>query len=151
MHGLEKFHHYYFSKEVNIIIDHKQLVAMVSKDVATLSISHLQCILLYIYQYSMCMLYKPGPDLYIVIWLSHDNHTENRDQEIASMSIRIHTFSTAIDILVCTSIEDIRTLVSEDAELQMLQAHIIRGWLQNKAYLEPSLGRYWPIRHHVWQ
>ena len=42
LHGLEKFHHYCFGKEVLMITDHKPLVSMFKKDVATLS----QCILL---------------------------------------------------------------------------------------------------------
>ena len=40
LHGLEKFHHYCFGREVLIITDHKLLVSMFIKDVATL----LQCI-----------------------------------------------------------------------------------------------------------
>ena len=40
LHGLEKFHHYCFAREVHIITDHKPLVAIFKKDVATL----LQCI-----------------------------------------------------------------------------------------------------------
>ena len=59
----------------------------------------------------------------------------------------IHTIRTVVDVPVCTSIEDIRAAASEDAEKQMLQAHIIKGWPQNKDVRVPSLGRYWPIRH----
>ena len=36
LHGLEKFHHYCFGREVSIITDHKALVAIFKKDVATL-------------------------------------------------------------------------------------------------------------------
>ena len=45
--------------------------------------------------------------------------------------------STAVDIQVCTLIEDIRATMSKDAELQMLQAHIIKGWSQTKNEKEP--------------
>ena len=37
LHGLEKFHHYCFGREVLVITDHKLLVSMFKKDVATLS------------------------------------------------------------------------------------------------------------------
>ena len=37
LHGLEKFHHYCFAREVSIITDHKPLVPIFKKDVATLS------------------------------------------------------------------------------------------------------------------
>ena len=36
LHGLETFHHYCFVKEECIIIDNKPLIAIISKDVATL-------------------------------------------------------------------------------------------------------------------
>ena len=35
-HGLEKFHHYYFTHEVSITTDHKLLVAIFKKDVLIL-------------------------------------------------------------------------------------------------------------------
>ena len=41
LHGLEKFHHYCFGREVLVITDHKPLVALFKKDVATLS-QHIQ-------------------------------------------------------------------------------------------------------------
>ena len=72
-----------------MITDHKQLVAMVSKDITTVS-QWLQCIMLHIPKYSMYILYKPGPYLYIVEWLSHNKQTENKDQEIAGININIH-------------------------------------------------------------
>ena len=96
--------------------------------------------------YSVCILYKSGPDLYIVDWLTHHNHTKNKDHEITGMSVSINTLSMAIDVPVCTSIEDIGSALSIDTELQMLQAHIIRVWLQNKDELETTLSGYWPIR-----
>ena len=40
LHGLKKCHHYCFAREVHIITNHKPLVAIFKKDVATLS----QCI-----------------------------------------------------------------------------------------------------------
>ena len=45
-----------------------------------------------------------------------------------------------VDVSVCTLIEDIRTAMDGDAELQMLHAHIIKGWPQTKDEIWPSLG-----------
>ena len=50
LHGLVKLHHYCFGQEVLVITDHRLLVAMFKKDVATLS-QCIQCILLKIHQY----------------------------------------------------------------------------------------------------
>ena len=60
LQGLEKFHHYCFSTEVLIITDHKLLVSIFKKDVATL-LQCIQCILLKIHQYRVQIIYKPGP------------------------------------------------------------------------------------------
>ena len=98
LHGLEKSCHHCFAKEVYTVTDHKPSKVMVNIDVATLS-QWLQCIMLHIHQYSMCIQYKPGPDLYIVDWLSFHSHTENWDQEIVGMGIRIETISTAGNIV----------------------------------------------------
>ena len=37
LHGLKKFHDYYFAMDGNIITDHKLLIAIFKKDLATLS------------------------------------------------------------------------------------------------------------------
>ena len=68
------------------------LVAIISKDVA----------MLHIYQYRVCIIYKPGPDLYIADWLSQYNYTKNRDQEITDMNINVYATSTLVNIPVCT-------------------------------------------------
>ena len=105
--------------------------------------------MLHIHQFNMCILYKPGPELYIVDRLSHHNHTENKNQEIAGMIITIHTLSAAVDVLVCTSIENIRNAMSTDTELQLLQTYISKVWLQNRDNLWPTFGPYWLIRYDL--
>ena len=63
LHGLQKFHHYCFGREVLVITDHKQ-ASIFKKDVATLS-QQIQCILLKVHQYRVQIMYKPGPDIFI--------------------------------------------------------------------------------------
>ena len=75
LHRLEKFHHYCFSREVLIITDHKLLISMFQKDIATLS-QCIQHILLKIHQYRVQIINKPGPEIFIVDWLSRHNHIE---------------------------------------------------------------------------
>ena len=69
LYGLETFCHYCFTREVSIITDHRPLVAIFKKDIATLP-QGLQQILLRIHQYRVKIIYKPGPDLFIMDWLS---------------------------------------------------------------------------------
>ena len=122
-HGLKKCHHYCFAKEVYVITDDNPLVAMVNKGMGILS-QQLQCIMLHIHQYSMYMLYKPGPELDITDWLFHHNHRGNRDQEISGVNITIHTINMVVDIPILTSTEDMKAAMIKGKELQMLKWYI---------------------------
>ena len=88
--------------------------------VATLS-QQLQCIMLCIFQYSGHILYTPSPELCIADWLSCNNHTENREQEISGMNVTMHAISIAIDIPVCTSIEEIQAATNQEMDIQRLK------------------------------
>ena len=56
-------------------------------------------------------------------WLSHDNHTENKDQEIVGMSINVRAINTSVNIPVCMSIGNIQAVkhAHEDTHLQELK------------------------------
>ena len=89
LYGLEKLHHFLFAREVGIITDHKLLITISKKDVATLS-QRLQQILLRIYQYRVRIFYKPRSDLFMADWLSQQNCKENKDEEIKGMQISVN-------------------------------------------------------------
>ena len=91
--------------------------------------------------------YKHGAELYITDWLSHHNHTENKDQKNSDMNISLHMVNMTVDIPICTSIEDIKAVTDKDVELQMLKAHIIKGWSHTKEGLQPGVEKYWLITH----
>ena len=84
----------------------------------------------------MCILYKPGPQLYITDLLCHNNHAENRDQEILAVNGTVQTLRMAKDIPVCTSIEDLQTVIGQDMFLQRLKMYIIRAWPNSKDEVE---------------
>ena len=71
-----------------MIADHKSLVAIFKKDIASLS-QRLQRIFLCIHQDSIGVLYKPGLHLFILDWLSGHNHKTKRDKEMLAMNITI--------------------------------------------------------------
>ena len=62
--------------------------------------------MLHIHLYGVHIIYKPGPDMYIVDWLFQSKHTENRDQEVTGMNINAYVISPSVNIPICTSIED---------------------------------------------
>ena len=80
--------------------------------------------MLCIHWYSVYILYKPGPELYVADWLSQNNHADSKDQEITGMNGNVHVISTAVDIPIYTSIEDIQAATEQDAYLQRLKSYI---------------------------
>ena len=114
-----------------IISDHKLLGAMSNRDVAIL-LQWLQCIMLWIHQCRMCIIYRPGPDLYIMDWISCNNYAENRDQEIAGMRANVNAILTSVNIQVCISIQDIQTATHEDAHIQEVKGYWIQGLPHSK-------------------
>ena len=84
---------------VCIITDHRPLVAILCKDVATL-FQQLQHIVPHIHLYRVHIIFKPGPELYISEWLSRNNHTEGKHQKLMGISINVNAISTAVDMPV---------------------------------------------------
>ena len=118
IHGLEKFHHYCFTREAHVITDHKPLVSMFKKDVAMLS-QCIQQILLKI-QYRVQILYKPRPEIFLAGWMSLHNHKEDKDEPIQDMDIRLDAIQSATDILEFMSILQIRQTTAQDEHLQCI-------------------------------
>ena len=103
LHSLKKFHHYCFARDVNVITDHKPLVAILKKDIVTLS-QRIQQILLRIHQYRLRILYKSGPEIFIADWLSQHNHKKNKDEAIKRMDVWVGALQTLMDVPECTLI-----------------------------------------------
>ena len=148
LHGLGKFHHYCFGREVLVITDHKPLVSMFKKDVATLS-QCIQCILLKIHQYRVQIIYKPGPEIFIADWLSRHNHMEGKDKPIKGMDIQVDAIQAVMEMPECISVVEIQQASSIDNHLQQLKGIIITGWLDIRDELHADLQPYWSYRDEL--
>ena len=120
LHGLEKNHHYCFARDISIITNYKSLVAIFKKDIATLS-QQIQCILLWIHQYWVRIIYKPRIELFTVHWLSMHNHIENKDEEMCGTYVKVDAIQMTTDI----------------------QEWIIAGWQEIKDQVQHDIWSYW--------
>ena len=145
LHGLEKFHHYCFPRDVCVITHHKPLVAIFKKDIATLS-QRIQCILLRTHQYRVRILYKPGPEIFIADWLSQHNHKENKDKAIHRMDVEVNAVQTLTDVPECMSIQQIWQATAQGEHLQQIKCFILAGWPESKDQLHQDIRPYWSLR-----
>ena len=124
-----------------VITDHKPLVLMFKKDIATL-LQHIQHILLKIHQYRVQIIYKPGPEIFIADLLSWHNHVEGKDKPIKDVGIRIDAIQSRTDILECMSISQIQQASTQDEHLQCLKSFIVTGWPRTQDELHADLKPY---------
>ena len=61
----------------------------------------------------------------------------------------MHAISTALDIQVITSIEDIQASTGQGSHLQRLKPEIMKGWLHSKVEVQHRIQKYWPLRHEL--
>ena len=148
LHGLEKFHHYCFGREVLIITDNKLLVYMFKKDVATLS-QCIELIPLKIHQYGVQIIYKPGPEIFIADWLLRHNHKEGKDKPIKGMDVQVDTIQTTMHMPECVSMAEIQEASSLNNHLQQLKGIIITGWPDSRDELHMDLQPYWSCRDEL--
>ena len=140
LHGLQKFYHYCFTREVSVIID--PLLTIFKKDVALLLLHRLQCTLLRNHHYRIWMLYKHGKDLLIADWLPEHNHKEDKDEEISGMRLNIDAAYTSRYTQACVHMRNPRDNAERYA-LTALKQYIISGWPTSRHEIPPEVLPYW--------
>ena len=73
------------------------------------------------HQYRVKTIYEPGPDLYIVDWLSRQNHKETKDPEIPDMQVSIYAIQSTTNIPQCMTMHELQQAIFQDEHLQHLK------------------------------
>ena len=107
---------------------------------------HIQCILLKNHQYSVQILYKPGPEIFIADQMLWHNHQEGKDETICNMDIRVDAIQSTTDIPECKSTSQVQQAMVQDEHLQCLKNIIIAGCLSTKDQLHIDIRPYWSYR-----
>jgi len=85
-YGLEKFHHYTYGRVVNVVTDHKPLVAICSKPLSKAP-RRLQNLLLRAKHYSYTIEYKPGKDIPIADTLSRSPISTDKEMCVNNVTL----------------------------------------------------------------
>ena len=147
LHGLEKFHHYAYARETQVITDHRPLLAIFKKDVATAS-PRLQRIMMRIHQYHVNLHYRPGSTMHIADCMSRVGLKKD-DKEIDGLKITIDDVSTQADIDVVT-MEEIRHHTSKDETLMEIMKFTQLGWPNtSKTIDDADIRKYYNFREEI--
>eukprot|EP00057_Strongylocentrotus_purpuratus_P010216 XP_011664690.1 PREDICTED: uncharacterized protein K02A2.6-like [Strongylocentrotus purpuratus] len=144
--GLERNHQYVYGRKVILWTDHKPLVTITRKPLASTP-KRLQRLLLRMQQYNVEIFYKPGREMYLADTLSRA-YLPNSEQSPTEKEVEsIHMLE---DIAVSQkTLALIRIETQQDESLQAVKGLILEGWPEDKSRLPPGTSPYFDIRDEL--
>ena len=144
--GLEHNHHYTFGRRVILWTDHKPLVSIYKKPLASAP-KRLQRLLLRLQQYDVDLRYKPGSEMYLADTLSRASLKNITQSKVQEETESIH----AADFLSISEpqLTEIQAETAQDDTLQQLKKTIISGWPETKKEVPVSLHPYFLVRDEL--
>lgn len=148
VYACEKFYTYIYGRNnVTIETDHKPLVSIINKPIASAP-ARLQRMLLRLQLYSFNLVYKPGKYLFIADTLSRaaepvcyrELQARERDHFDAQAQV---CAVTACNPLTDTHFIRLQKETHNDQELQLLIKYITEGWPEHKQEVSDEVRPYW--------
>ena len=143
--GMERFHHYTYGRKVNVITDHKPLVAIMKKPVSSAP-PRLARMLLRLQKYDINLEYSPGKELKLADALSRVDPLPGK--EIQGLDLTVHEFHQEVNASV-QKLDTIRGEIDKDLELQCLKNTVISGWPDTRMECPSHIVPYWNYRDEI--
>jgi hypothetical protein len=146
--GLMRFRQYVYGQMVVVETDHKPLVGLLDKPIASCS-PRIQRMRLQLQRFDFKLVYKPGKELFIADTLSRapsprlftDDVTQDCEEQVhAVLDLVIPHDSTRVKFAAATA---------ADPTLRLLKEVLHRGWPDHKAQCPVAVKPFWPVRHHL--
>lgn len=153
VYACEKFYAYIYGRcDITIETDHKPLVSIISKPIASAP-ARLQRMLLRLQPYSFKLVYTPGKYLYVADTLSravepvtHKLITSPRDYLETQAQV---CALAASNPLTDTHFTRIQKETEKDTELQVIIKYIKGGWPLHKQLVDSEATPYWTYRNDL--
>ena len=146
--GLLRFQQYVYGQSVIVETDHKPLVGLLDKPIASSS-PRIQRLRLQLQRFDFQLLYKPGKELFIADTLSRAPSTRLfQDDATQGCEEQVHATLDCIIPLASTRFK-FAAATAADPTLQLVKALLLRGWPDHKAQCPVSAKPFWSVRHHL--
>ncbi|PIK48458.1 hypothetical protein BSL78_14706 [Apostichopus japonicus] len=144
--GLERNHQYAYGRRITLWTDHKPLVAIANKPLASAP-KRLQRLLLRLFQYDIEIRYKPGKEMYLADTLSRAflNTQERSVTEAETESINMIDF---LPISKATQ-RNMQEATDKDPSLKTVKDYIVQGWPEHKHFIPYYLHPYYSMREEL--
>lgn len=148
--GLLRFRQYVYGQEVVVESDHKPLIGLIDKPIASCT-PRIQRMRLQLQRFSITLVYKPGKELFIADTLSRapssrefvDDVTQNSDEQVHALLSRI--------IPLETTRSRYEAATNADPALQLVKSLMLRGWPEHRRYCPAPVKPFWSVCHNLSQ
>lgn len=144
--GLERHHEYVYGRQVILWTDHKPLVAITQKPLATAP-KRLQRLLLRLQQYDVRIQYMPGPQLHLADTLSRAFVDDIKRSQTEVEAECIHLID-GLRISEPTRLA-IKQATANDLSLQKVVEYVCNGWPSTARECTNGTSQYFGIRHEI--
>ena len=146
--GCEHFHQFVYGRHITIHTDHKPLVSIVKKPLASAP-ARLQRLLLRLQRYDVEVVYVPGKLLYTADMLSRAYVDNTQDTELdEEMELHVNMVISSLPVSD-KKLKEIREETAEDDELQAVKQMCMSGWPEEKEVLPALVRPYWNMRDEI--
>jgi len=144
VYGLEKFHQYTFGRHVDIITDHKPLVAIMHKPLSKAP-RRLQSLILRTQKYDFNVTFQPGHSVVTADILSRSPlpNSDSQEPEITTVN------NISLSSINQTRLNDIRAATDNNEVLQILKQVILQGWPIHKSSVPSVITVYFDYRDEL--
>jgi len=141
VYGLKKFHQYTFGRHVDIITDHKPLVAIMHKPLSKAPRRH-QLLILRTQKYDCSVTFQPGHSVVTANTLSRSPlpNSDLQKPEITTVN------NVSLSSINQTRLNEIRAATDNDEVLQILKQVIFQGWPIHKFSVPTVITVYFDYR-----
>jgi len=148
--GLEHNHQYVYGRKVVLYTDHKPLVSISCKPLASAP-KRLQRLLLRLYQYDVEIRYRPGQEMYLADTLSRAYQSPNEEEPERSETEKEVESIHAVEYLAISEVQlnEIKQETARDSTLQTLKHMILKGWPDSKASVPVEIIPYFNTREEL--
>ncbi|XP_045023117.1 uncharacterized protein K02A2.6-like isoform X3 [Daphnia magna] len=146
--GLLRFRQYVYGQKVTVETDHKPLVGLLEKPIATCS-PRIQRMRLQLQRFDFRLVYKPGKELFIADTLSRapsprlftDDVTQDSEDQVHHV---LHSLVTSV-----STRKRYAEVTALDPTLQLLKTVIQKGWPEKRAQCPAAVKPYWSVRSEL--
>ncbi len=146
--GLLRFRQYVYGQSVIVESDHKPLVGLLDKPIASCT-PRIQRLRLQLQRFDFKLIYKPGKELFIADTLSRapspclfqDDVTQHCEEQVHATLDRI--------IPHVTTRSKFADATAADPTLRLVRELLVRGWPEHKSQCPVAAKPFWSVRHNL--